>query len=174
MDLLFSQCGSGSITKLQRVFKAVLRIRNSIKKKNPPTICYFLFHRTLLQYTQCRVHRPKIRSIIFIYLLFIYPCGSGPQHWIVGTKYLLKSLLWLTPINTDSWVSAPILIECISKIFIELQLLTIIRHVFSFFRCQFFPPGSRGENWMLFQIHSPGLVCFVFSSAVLHVTVRIW
>ena len=147
---------------------------NSIKKKNLPTICYFLFHRTLLQYTQCRVHRPKIRSIIFIYLLFIYPCGSGPQHWIVGTKYLLKSLLWLTPINTDSWVSAPILIECISKNFIELQLLTIIRHVFSFFRCQFFPPGSRGENWMLFQIHSPGLVCSVFSSAVLHVTVPIW
>ena len=35
---------------------------NSIKKKN--TICLFLFHTTVLQYTQSRIHGPKLESFL--------------------------------------------------------------------------------------------------------------
>ena len=35
---------------------------NSIKKKNLLTIGHFLFHTTVLQYTQSRIHRPKLRN----------------------------------------------------------------------------------------------------------------
>ena len=42
---------------------------NSIKKKNPSIICHFLFHITVLKYTQSTIHKPTIRNTFFIYLL---------------------------------------------------------------------------------------------------------
>ena len=75
-------------------------IVNAIKKENLPTICHILFHTRVLQYTQSRIHRLKIRNIFFFYLLLLFFCwilnnNSGswsrqkfpinadpePQHW---------------------------------------------------------------------------------------------
>ena len=42
----------------------------SIKKKILRTICPSLFHTTVLQYTESRIHGPKMRNNIFLDLLF--------------------------------------------------------------------------------------------------------
>ena len=58
------------------IFKAYLEIieeknaLKSVKKKNLLIICHFLFHTTVLQYTQSGTQRPKISNSVFIYLLF--------------------------------------------------------------------------------------------------------
>ena len=44
------------------------------KKKNLPTICHFLLHCTV-QYTQSRIHKPKIKNKIFLNLFA--GAGSG-------------------------------------------------------------------------------------------------
>ena len=47
------------------------------QKKNLTTICHFLCRSSVLQYTQSRIHRPKIRNQVFIYLLFPFFATSG-------------------------------------------------------------------------------------------------
>ena len=48
------------------------------EKSNNYRICHRLFHTTVLQYTQSRIHRPKMRNNIFIYLLF---------HFLLDPEY---------------------------------------------------------------------------------------
>ena len=67
---------------------------NSIKKKNLSTICHFLFHTTVLQYTKSRIHRSKIIFKFFIYLLFHFcwiHADPDPQHCL--NLNLLTSIL---------------------------------------------------------------------------------
>ena len=46
------------------------------------TICHFSVHTTVLQSTQSRIHRPKIRNtIFFIYLLFPFLLDPGKSSW---------------------------------------------------------------------------------------------
>ena len=46
---------------------------------------HFLFHNTVLQYTQPRIHRPKIRNNIFMYVLSFF-AGFGSETIIPNTK----------------------------------------------------------------------------------------
>ena len=81
--------------------------------KNIPTICHFLFHTTFLHHVlQCRIHWPKLRNKILIYLLFqswknnsefgfrkksrIRP-DPDPQHWNGGSAWrsLSCGVVWL-------------------------------------------------------------------------------
>ena len=57
---------------------------NSIKKKILPPICHFLFYYigTVIQYTQSRIHRPKMRNTIFNYLLFHFLLDPEQQFRI--------------------------------------------------------------------------------------------
>ena len=72
---------------------------NSIKKKNIPIICHFLFQSTVLQYTQTRIHRPKmvnkisnfrikakfrIRIHITQYCMVFYIC-----YWLFWINFLI-------------------------------------------------------------------------------------
>ena len=50
---------------------------NSIKKKNIPIICHFLFQSTVLQYTQTRIHRPKMVNKISNLFALSFSAGSG-------------------------------------------------------------------------------------------------
>ena len=47
---------------------------NSIKKKNLPTICHFLFHNSVLRYTQSKIHRPKIIIFLFYFSALSFFC----------------------------------------------------------------------------------------------------
>ena len=49
--------------------------------KNLPTICHFLFQSIVLQYTLSRIHRPKIKNKIFIYLLFKFLLDTDPEQF---------------------------------------------------------------------------------------------
>ena len=56
---------------------------NSIKKKNLPTICHFLFHTTVLQYTQSRQK-------------FRIHADPGPQHCMYNNnQQQQKTSLWV-------------------------------------------------------------------------------
>ena len=86
--------------------KTHLKMIKSIKKKNLPNICNFLFHSTVLQYTQSRIHRPKIKNKIFIYLFFHFLLDPEQQFCIrirnaglitpgwMGNAYSTIRLLW--------------------------------------------------------------------------------
>ena len=78
---------------------------NLIKKNNQPTICHFLFHTTVLQYTstQSRIHRAKIRNKTYNCLSFFAGSGLGtmildPQHCTnhIHKRYFLLHILAAT------------------------------------------------------------------------------
>ena len=63
------------LSHIWKLFKKITL--NSIKKKNIPIICLFLFQSTVLQYTQTRIHRPKMVNKISNLFALSFSAGSG-------------------------------------------------------------------------------------------------
>ena len=84
---------------------------NSIKTTNIPIICHFLFYNIVLQYTQSRIHMPKIRNNFFCWIRIQTSSGSNriQIHNTISMTYLQSlrlrvlllqsrsSLCWATP-----------------------------------------------------------------------------
>ena len=69
---------------------------NSIKKVNIPTICHFLFHTIVRQYTQSRIHRLKIRNIYFfnLYVYFLLDLDSDCRSMRVQIHNTARKLIF--------------------------------------------------------------------------------